>query len=213
MIGPMFEKNANFKELIKYADIALNNSQLNPFELSSVINRLNTAVSYRKTFNNKTYVNKPKRIYKSVNKKPAISKSKPVQAVNIQINSNTKPQEIKSESLSAKSKNQSSGKNIKPKSNKSGSQSATSPPSGKVNSVNRTHGVINSLGSLQIQIDAAQADLANSTSLEGRINAESRLRDLMFQRNKLLEDLELAKLAELNSNNLDKTKTPRPKKR
>jgi hypothetical protein len=79
--------------------------------------------------------------------------------------------------------------------------------------VNRTHGVINSLGSLQIQIDAAQADLANSTSLEGRINAESRLRDLMFQRNKLLEDLELAKLAELNSNNLDKTKTPRPKKR
>lgn len=66
------------------------------------------------------------------------------------------------------------------------------------------HGITQSLTTLQVQIDAVQADLANARNYEERIRAEQRLAQLMAQRNRLLAEQEEARKIELN-------KSPRPK--
>lgn len=61
-----------------------------------------------------------------------------------------------------------------------------------------TQAIAKSLISLQVQIDAAQADLANAQTIEERVMAEQKMAELMVQRNRLLAELEQAKVAELN---------------
>lgn len=59
-------------------------------------------------------------------------------------------------------------------------------------------GIAQSLTGLQVQLDAAQADLANARSFEERVRAEQKLAELMGQRNRLLAQLEEERKAELN---------------
>ena len=79
-----------------------------------------------------------------------------------------------------------------------GSQYAKSSPSERKKSSGAVQGVAKSLASLQMQIDSAQADLANAQTLEERIKAEAKLNSLILQKNKLLAELEQARIAELN---------------
>lgn len=70
-------------------------------------------------------------------------------------------------------------------------------------------GITKSLTALQVQIDAAQADLANARTFDERIRAEQRLAELMAQRNRLLAELEDARRAELNRHGMGSTIRPR----
>jgi len=87
---------------------------------------------------------------------------------------------------------------IKATSGAKGSQNAKSPVSERKTSSGAVQGVAKSLASLQMQIDSAQADLANAQTLEDRIKAEAKLNSLILQKNKLLAELEQARIAELN---------------
>ena len=175
--------------------------KLTSFELVQVKNRIIIGTNYRKQFNNKAFEIKPKRITTGGGSKPKINlpsipsfntqqKSKPISTLNTDM-------------FQKKNKNK-----IKPVSNKNSQNSAPSSSS-NVGKLDRTFGVNKSLASLQGQIDAASADLANATTLEDRIRAEQKLQELMAQRNRLLADLEEAKKAELNDQ--DFTRTRRPK--
>ncbi len=66
------------------------------------------------------------------------------------------------------------------------------------------HGIAKSLTALQVQVDAVQADLANSRTLDERIRAEQKLIELVAQRNRLLAEQEELRKHELN-------KSPSPK--
>ena len=199
--GEIFKKDANYPVLIKqYANMD-SGKKLTSFELVQVKNRIIIGANYRKQFNNKAFEIKPKRITTGGGSKPKINlpsipsfntqqKSKPISTLNTDM-------------FQKKNKNK-----IKPVSNKNSQNSAPSSSS-NVGKLDRTFGVNKSLASLQGQIDAASADLANATTLEDRIRAEQKLQELMAQRNRLLADLEEAKKAELNDQ--DFTRTRRPK--
>ena len=66
-----------------------------------------------------------------------------------------------------------------------------------------------SLAGLQVEIDAAQADLANGQTLEVRIRAEQRLQGLMAQREKLLAELEGTRRAELSRGTEGRASAPK----
>lgn len=199
--GELFKNDANYPALIKqYANMD-SKKKLTSFELANIKNRIIIGTNYRKQFNKKAFEIKPKRMPTGGNIKPKINlpsipsfnsqqKIKPVSTLNTDM-------------FQKKSKNQ-----IKPVSIKN---SQNSPPSNSSNvgKLDWTFGVNKSLASLQGQIDAAQADLANATTLEDRIRAEQKLQELMAQRNRLLADLEEAKIAELNDQDFTRTKRPK----
>lgn len=197
--GEIFKKNANYPALIKqYANMD-SRKKLTSFELVQVKNRIIIGTNYRKEFNKKAFEIKPKRLTTGGNGKPKIKppstsslNAKKMQNKDVSVKSESNPQ--------AKANNQ-----IKAIKNSNNTSSPTTP----VNKVDRTFGVNKSLASLQGQIDAAQADLANATTLEDRIRAEQKLQELMAQRNRLLADLEEAKKSELNDQ--DFTRSRRPK--
>lgn len=203
MYGPIFTKRADYKELVKQADQVLNNTKLNEFQYGNIVERMRVTREYRKNYNNKTYVPRKIKAHKGTKvhgfKKSLIQKQTP--------NKNNSP-EMQNKTISVKSEsNQQAKANNQIKAIRNSNK--TSSPTAPVNKVDRTFGVNKSLASLQGQIDAAQADLANATTLEDRIRAEQKLQELMAQRNRLLADLEEAKKSELNDQ--DFTRTRRPK--
>lgn len=203
MYGPIFTKSADYKELVKQADQALNNTKLNEFQYGNIVERMQVTREYRNNFNNKTYVPRKIRAHKgtkvySNRNSPCL---KPAQIKNIASEMQINDVLVKSESgPQVKANNQ-----IEAIRNSNKTSSSTAP----VNKVDRTFGVNKSLASLQGQIDAAHADLASATTLEDRIRAEQKLQELMAQRNRLLADLEEAKKSELNDQDFTRTKRPK----
>ncbi len=215
--GPVFSKNSDYKKLVQQADEVLNKTFLNDFQFSKIQVRLDESTEYRKNFIEKRY-NKPKRIPKGSNAysgkrsltKPTSTKT----ATTVQeISSTNKNQpETNSGKISSSVDSGILNKLRNPTSGAKGSQNAKSPVSERKTSSGAVQGVAKSLASLQMQIDSAQADLANAQTLEDRIKAEAKLNSLILQKNKLLAELEQARIAELNQEQAPAT-TPRRRPR
>lgn len=199
LTGPVFSKNSNYEMLIKEADTVLNKTFLNCFQVSKIKVRLNESTEYRRNFIENRF-NKPKRIRKGTTIKPKLSKQKLTSAtIHENISINTNKAEINSGKISSSTeKGISFYDAIKATSGAKGSQNAKSPVSERKTSSGAVQGVTKSLASLQVQIDSAQADLVNAQTLEDRIKAEAKLNSLIFQKSKLLAELEQARIAELN---------------
>ncbi|MDD2840135.1 MAG: relaxase/mobilization nuclease domain-containing protein [Rickettsiales bacterium] len=202
--GPVFSKNSDYKKLVQQADEVINKTFLNDFQFSKIQVRLDESTEYRKDFIEKRY-NKPKRIPKGSNAysgKRSLTKAISTNtATTVQeISSTNKNQpEINSGKVSNSTEKGISFKDaIKATSGAKGSQNAKSPVSERKTSSGAVQGVAKSLASLQMQIDSAHADLANAQTLEERIKAEAKLNSLILQKNKLLAELEQARIAELN---------------
>jgi hypothetical protein len=198
LTGPVFSKNADYKKLVRQADTVLNNTHLNEFQISKIKVRLNESTEYRRNFIENRF-NKPKRIRKGTTIKPKLPKQK-LTSTNIQEISSTKTKqpEINSGKISNNVDRGILNKLRNPTSGAKGSQNAKSPVSERKTSSGAVQGVAKSLAGLQVQIDSAQADLANAQTFEDRIKAEAKLNSLILQKNKLLAELEQARIAELN---------------
>ena len=209
--GPLFSKNSDYKELVKQADKVLKNTFLNDFQANNISNRLQESVNYRKNFIESRY-NKPKRIPKGSN---AYSGKRKISSKNIPEIKQSNPaptNEFNSEKL-PKNVDTNFLNNLRNSNGKAnGSQNATNSPSDRKKSSGAVQGIAKSLTSLQAQINSAQADLANAQTLEERIQAETKLFELMAQRNRLLAELEQARIAELNQEQAPAS-TPRGKNR
>ena len=199
LTGPVFSKNSDYKKLVNEADAVLNNTFLNSFQVSRIKVRLEGSTEYRRNFIENRF-NKPKRIRKGTTIKPKLPKQKLTSATiqeNISINSD-KPEIISEKISNSAEKGISFFDAVKATSGAKGSQYAKSPVSERKKSSGAVQGVAKSLASLQMQIDSAHADLANAQTLEDRIKAEAKLNSLILQKNKLLAELEQARIAELN---------------
>lgn len=199
LTGPVFSKNSDYKKLVNEADAVLNNTFLNSFQVLRIKVRLEGSTEYRRNFIENRF-NKPKRIRKGTTIKPKLPKQKLTSTTiqeKISINSN-KPEIISEKISNSAEKGISFFEAVKATSGAKGSQYAKSSPSERKKSSGAVQGVAKSLASLQMQIDSAQADLANAQTLEDRIKAEAKLNSLILQKNKLLAELEQARIAELN---------------
>lgn len=200
LTGPVFSKNSDYKKLVEQADAVLNNTHLNDFQISKIKVRLNESTDYRRNFIEKR-LNKPKRTPKGSNAycgKRSLNSAKIPKTQEISSTNKNQPG-IKSGKISNSIEKGISFKDaIKATSGAKGSQNAKSPVSERKTSSGSIQGVAKSLASLQMQIDSAQADLANAQTLEDRIKAEAKLNSLILQKNKLLAELEQARIAELN---------------
>ena len=197
--GLVFSKNSDYKQFVSEAETVLNKTFLNSFQALKIKTRLEESSEFRREFIEKRY-NKPKRIRKGTTIKPKLPKQK-LTGTTIQekISINTNNSEINSGKISnSAEKGISFHDAVKATSGAKGSQNAKSSPSERKKSSGSVQGVAKSLASLQMQIDSAHADLANAQTLEDRIKAEAKLNSLILQKNKLLAELEQARIAELN---------------
>ncbi len=212
LTGPVFSKNSDYKKLVNEADAVLNNTFLNSFQVSRIKVRLEGSTEYRRNFIENRF-NKPKRIRKGTTIKPKLPKQKLTSATVQDISSINKNQpETNSGKILSNVDRGISNKLRNPTSGAKGSQYAKSPVSERKKSSGAVQGVAKSLASLQMQIDSAQADLANAQTLEDRIKAEAKLNSLILQKNKLLAEIEQARIAELNQEQAPAT-TPRRRPR
>ncbi|WP_298610354.1 relaxase/mobilization nuclease domain-containing protein [uncultured Thiothrix sp.] len=205
--GPLFSKSSDYKELVQQADKILKSTFLNDFQVSNISNRLQESVNYRKNFIEGRY-NKPKRIPKGSN---AYSGKIKIPSKNIpEVKPSTfKPSnDFSSENISKNIDDNFLTKLRNSNSKSNESQNATNSPADRKNNSGAVQGIAKSLTSLQAQINSAHADLANAQTLEERIQAETKLFKLMAQRNRLLAELEQARIAELNQ---EQAPTRRPK--
>ena len=205
--GPAFSEKANYQELAKSANEKINNTVLDPIEKIKVLTRIETTVKHRLNFNKSRYTPKKRRpsptknlVKPRIKVKSAISHKaeisiQPVKEINLPT--------VKSENPTIST----FGKLI---SGTKGSQNAKSPLSDRKKSSGAVAGVAKSLAGLQVQIDSAHADLANAQTIEERIAAEFKLISLMVQKNKLLDELEQAKIAELNQSQSSRRSRPKP---
>jgi hypothetical protein len=192
--GPAFSANADYQALAKSANKQMNETILDPIQKIKIQTRIEETIQLRLNFNKSRYTPKKRRPSPTKNLiKPRI-RVKPTVSQKVEISS--QPTTVKKSNTIEKGISFNDA--IKPKSNAKGSQNAKSPVSERKTSSGAIQGVAKSLAGLQVQIDSAQADLANAQTLEDRINAEAKLNSLILQKNKLLAELEQARIAELN---------------
>ncbi|SDZ77546.1 relaxase/mobilization nuclease domain-containing protein [Acidovorax soli] len=194
--GPAFSANTDYQALAQTANQQMNNTVLDPIQKIKILNRMEESVQQRLIFNKSRYTPKKrrpdpnknllKRRVPKIKTNPQISNLIDISSQPIANNSNSVEKGISFQDA------------IKATSGAKGSQNAKSPVSERKTSSGAVQGVAKSLGSLQMQIDSAQADLANAQTLEDRIKAEAKLNSLILQKNKLLAELEQARIAELN---------------
>lgn len=192
--GPAFSANTDYQALAKSANQQMNNTNLDPIDKMKILTRMEKTVEYRLNFNKSRYTPKKRRLDPNKNLiKPRI-KIKPTVSQKIEISS--KPTTVNNSKSTEKGISFHDA--VKATSGAKGSQYAKSSPSERKKSSGAVQGVAKSLASLQMQIDSAHADLANAQTLEDRIKAEAKLNSLILQKNKLLAELEQARIAELN---------------
>lgn len=192
--GPAFSANTDYQVLAKTANQQMNNTTLDPIQKINILSRMEKSVEYRLNFNKSRYTPKKRRPSPTKNLLKPRVKIKPTVSQKVEISSHPTTGKI-SNSIE---KGISFKDAIKATSGAKGSQNAKSPVSERKTSSGSIQGVAKSLASLQMQIDSAHADLANAQTLEERIKAEAKLNSLILQKNKLLAELEQARIAELN---------------
>lgn len=205
--GPAFSANSDYKSLAKTANQQMNNTTLDPIQKVKALTRMAETVSFRLNFNKSRYTAKKRRPDPKKNLLKPIVKIKPTIGQKTQISS-PPVKEINLNSI--KSENPTTSIFGKLISGTKGSQNAKSPLSDRKKSSGAVAGVAKSLAGLQVQIDSVQADLANAQTIEERIAAEYKLISLMVQKNKLLDELEQAKIAELNQSQSSRRRRLKP---
>lgn len=195
--GPAFSEDVNYQKLMKEPRPTV----LNDEQRQVILNRLNSAVNARLSFNQSRYKDKPKRTYSAYPKvgtkaHQALASRIPAIGKSIAKTDSIKNPTNMKQNLS----NTINGKLIE---KIKGSQNATKP-SFKESTGSGVNSIRISLGNLWSRINAATADVANAKTTEERIEAEKRLSELMAQEAKLQYQLSEAQKAELNRSN------PRP---
>lgn len=192
--GPAFSANADYQALAKSANQQMNETKLDPIQKIKIQTRIENLVQERLNFNKSRYTPKKRRPSPTKNLLKPRVKIKPTVSQKVEISS----QPTTVNNSTSFEKGISFHDAVKATSGAKGSQNAKSPVSERKKSSGAIQGVAKSLASLQMQIDSAHADLANAQTLEDRIKAEAKLNSLILQKNKLLAELEQARIAELN---------------
>lgn len=192
--GPAFSANADYQSLAKSANQQMNETSLDPIQKIKIQSRIEETIQLRLNFNKSRYTPKKRRPSPTKNLLKPRVKIKPSVSQKVEISS----QPTTVNNSKSTEKGISFHDAVKATSGAKGSQYAKSSPSERKKSSGAVQGVAKSLASLQMQIDSAHADLANAQTLEDRIKAEAKLNSLILQKNKLLAELEQARIAELN---------------
>lgn len=196
--GPLFQKYANYSELVKQADEAINQTFLNAFQAFNIEERLNVSTQYRREFNNNAYSGK-KRSPKGSTRKapiPRASKAKVHHKTTIDIGNNAIQSKSNNILIGGNSKDLKSKQIRTAKGN--GSQNATTSPSVGGKSSGAPASIKKSLASVQSSIVSAMADYTNARTPEERESASRKLAELKAQEEKLQFELLEAEKAELN---------------
>lgn len=188
--GGCFAKDADYREIVRQADIAKSKTRLSTKEFNQVVSRINGAIQYRIDFNKKRYTLK-KRIPKLKAPYSTQAKSK---ATNELTNAALKAKQEMRPNKANSSMPQSST------SSKPSHNSSTSIPSGSAN-----ESLMVGIGSLEDKIYALGVKLSQVPT-EQRAQIQAQIAVLKIQLERMQHQLAEARKAELNKGGQSKPK-------
>lgn len=188
--GGCFVKDADYKTLIREADIAKSKTKLTTKEFNEVVTRMNGAIQYRIDFNKKRYMLK-KRVPKL--KASTITQAKPL--------SNTKT----ATNVEKVKQNGQSNRSIDSGIPKSTSSKSSEKPTQNISSGSSNQGLEINIGSIENKIFALGVKLSQ-VPIEQRAQIQAQISALRIQLIKMHHQMAEAKKTELNRTNPSKPK-------